>query len=229
MRRDGSNAPVVLQALIPKDRVEILDTWHVGGLKGTGSTEFVVDDIMVDEDHVFTLWGGAPRHADPLYRLPPTFFGFGLAAVPLGVARAAVEGLKDLAARKKAAPPRLGLADQAYAQYVVAKAEASIEAGLISARDAFSRLWDGVKAGTGASLEDRARLRRACVNAAETSIEAAQMCHRAAGGHALFEREPFERALRDATAAVGHITLQRAMMEDAGRVALGLAPLLPIF
>jgi hypothetical protein len=40
---------------------------------------------------------------------------------------------------------------------------------------------------------------------------------------------PFERALRDVNAAAGQVVFQRAMMEDCGRVALGLPSLLPMF
>ncbi len=48
-------------------------------------------------------------------------------------------------------------------------------------------------------------------------------------GHALFESQPFGRALRDVRAAIAQITLQRAAMEDAGRAAFGLEPLSPVF
>ena len=67
------------------------------------------------------------------------------------------------------------------------------------------------------------------VHAVESSLEAVQLCYSAAGGSALFENEPFERALRDVNAAAAHLVLQREMMEDAGRVALGLPPLLGMF
>jgi predicted enzyme related to lactoylglutathione lyase len=56
------------------------------------------------------------------------------------------------------------------------------------------------------------------------------LCSRAAGGAAaLFESQPFERALRDVHAAMGHIIFQRPAMEEVGRVAFGLAPLSPTF
>jgi hypothetical protein len=55
------------------------------------------------------------------------------------------------------------------------------------------------------------------------------LCYRAAGGAALFADAPFEAAVRDVSAMCGHLVFQRAMMEDAGRVAFGLPPLLPNF
>ena len=78
-------------------------------------------------------------------------------------------------------------------------------------------------------IEMRARVRRACAHVTECAVEAVQLCYRAAGGSAVFEAAPFERALRDVNTAASHITLRRTMMEEAGRVAFGLPPHNPLF
>lgn len=67
------------------------------------------------------------------------------------------------------------------------------------------------------------------VHAVDTGIEAVAMCYREAGGSAVFQSAPFERALRDVHAIGGHAVFQRAMMEDVGRVGVGLKPTLPMF
>jgi alkylation response protein AidB-like acyl-CoA dehydrogenase len=229
MRKGPHGGPVVAQALVPIAEGTILDTWHTGGMRGTGSTEFEVADVFVPAEHVSTAFGGEPLHADPLYRLPTSFFGFNLTGVALGTARGAIEGLKTLALAKKPPPPRAGLADQPFTQYTIAKAEALIDGARLGVRTAFSQLWQQVREDGKATMEARARLRRNAVHAVESSIEAVGMCYRVAGGTALFRDQPFERALRDVNAIGGHIVFQRAMMEDSGRVALGLPPLLAIF
>lgn len=229
MRMGPHGGPVVVHALMPKDGVTVLDSWHTGGMRGTGSTEFEARDMFVPTEHALVLFGSEPRHPDPIFRLPTSFFGFGLTAVPLGIARATTEALKALALAKKPPPPRVGLSEQPFTQYVVARTEAMVEAARISVRDAFSELWRQVSDDGSATMEARARLRRSSVHAVETSIEAVGMCYRAAGGTALFEDQAFERALRDVNAIGGHIVYQRPMMEDAGRVAMGLSPLLAMF
>lgn len=229
MRKGPGGVPVVRHVLVPASDITILDSWKTGGMRGTGSTEFRLDDVFVPEKRAFMMFGAAPQHESPLYRLPTSYFGFGLTAVPLGIARATIAALRDLAAKKTPPPPRHGLSHQPFTQYVVAKADAMVEAARLGVRDAFERLWREVRDEGEASMEARARLRRASVHAVETSVEAVQMCYRAAGGTALFSDQPFERALRDVNAAAGHIVFQRAMMEDAGRVAMGLPPLLPMF
>jgi hypothetical protein len=60
-------------------------------------------------------------------------------------------------------------------------------------------------------------------------LYAVDLCCRAAGGNALREGEPFEHALRDVRATLGHIVLQRSAMEDVGRAEFGLTPFFPVF
>jgi alkylation response protein AidB-like acyl-CoA dehydrogenase len=170
---------------------------------------------------------------DPLdylvFRLPGGFFCAALAAVVLGIARGAAEALQRLAVSKPAAPGRTSLRDQASAQYAVGKTYALAESGSLYLRDAIAEVWQAIGRGDEIDLQRKARPRRACVQAAESGVEAVDLCCRAAGGAALFESLPFERASRDVHAAMGQIVFQRSAMEDVGRVAFGLGPLSPTF
>jgi alkylation response protein AidB-like acyl-CoA dehydrogenase len=223
----NGDKPEVRQALAPCEAFRILDTWHVGGMRGTGSTEYEVEDLFVPAEMTFQMFIGAPRHPAPLFRLPGGFFGAALAAVTLGIARGAAEGLTRLAASKPAVLGRPSLRDQAFAQYAVGKGLALAESGSLYLRQAIAEVWQAIGRGEAIDLAQKARARRACVQAAESSVEAVDLCCRAAGGAALFQSLPFERALRDVHAAMGQIVFQRGAMEDVGRVELGLAPLSP--
>jgi alkylation response protein AidB-like acyl-CoA dehydrogenase len=220
--------PTVLMALAPIEDVRVLDTWHTGGMRGTGSTEFVMEDLFIPSERAFPMFG-PPTHPHPLFKLPPSYFGFGLVAVALGIAYSTVGALKELAHAKKLPPPRSVLADQASVQFAVAKSEALVEAAHVSARDAGVRLWDEVCTNGEARMDTRTRLRRALVHAVDSCIEAISLCYREAGGSAVYRSAPFERALRDIYTIGGHAVVQRSMMEDAGRAALGLKPLSPMF
>ena len=226
--RDSDGSPIAILAFAPKTQATILDKWNVSGLVATNSTQFTLDEVFVPEDRTFRAPWQEPLHPSPLFRLPPSFFGFALTGVPIGVARTVVAALRRLGVEQVSA--RGGsLGDGAYAQYAVAKAEAMIEAARLAVRAAMVDIWATVVAGGEASVEQCARSRRACAHAAESSLEAVQLCHRAAGGAALFAESPFEAAVRDVSAMCGHLVFQRAMMEDAGRVAFGRAPVLPNF
>jgi alkylation response protein AidB-like acyl-CoA dehydrogenase len=226
LQDDG--APATVLAFAPKQYATVHDCWNVSGLVATNSTEFSLSDVFVPVERTFSIPWKNSRHPGPLFRLPMTFFGFALTGVPLGVARRAVDGLRQLAV-SKLTPGGGTLADTGFSQYAVAKAEAMLDAARCNVRYSFQELWDCALADKTPGMEARARLRRACVHAAESSQEAVTMCYRAAGGSALFSTAPFEAALRDVNAICGHLVFQRSMMEDAGRVALGLAPKLMIF
>lgn len=222
-------APTVIHVLVPIEDVEVLDAWHTGGMRGTGSTEFAMSDVFVPAERAMQMFGGEPTQPHPLFKLPTSFFGFGLSAVPLGVALSTIDALKALAPSKKLTPPRTLLAEQASVQYAIGKASAMIEAARLGAREACSRLWAEVCTQGSATLESRARLRGSMVHAVDTGIDAVSLCYREAGGSAVFQSAPFERALRDVHAIGGHVVFQRAMMEDVGRAALGLKPMLAMF
>jgi alkylation response protein AidB-like acyl-CoA dehydrogenase len=226
LKEDG--APATVLAFVPKEHAIVHECWNVGGLVATNSTEFSLTDVFVPQERTFSIPWKESRHPGPLFRLPMTFFGFALTGVPLGVARRAVDGLRQLA-MSKSTPGGGKLSEGGFCQYSVAKAEALIEAAQCNVRYSFGELWDSALNHRSPSMEARARLRRACVHAAESSLEAVNLCFRAAGGSALFSTAPFEAALRDVNAISGHLVFQRSMMEDAGRVAFGLPPRLMVF
>ena len=229
MRTSPAGAPILLGFVMPREDCTVLDTWHVLGMRGTGSTEFEVDNVFVPRDWVLRFFHPECRYPFPIFRMPPTYFGYNHVSVMNGIARSAVAALKTLASIKTSMIPPGGLRDDSQVQYAFAKAEAMIEANHLAVKEAFRLFWAPVVANEPVPMEARARLRRAVAHAAENAVEAVQLCYRAAGGTAIYESTPFERALRDVNTAATHMAVRRLMMEDAGRVAFGLAPRTPLF
>ena len=88
------------------DQATILDTWATTGMRGTGSQDFVVDDVFVPSAHTCFL-GEPPLEAGPLYR-PRTFLATAFIPVvanSLGIARGAIDTFVDMAGRR--VPPLL--------------------------------------------------------------------------------------------------------------------------
>jgi hypothetical protein len=75
-RKSADGAPVALGFVFPKEACKVLDTWHVGGMRGTGSTEFELANFYVPADLAVRFFSGESRHPYPIFRPPPTFFGF---------------------------------------------------------------------------------------------------------------------------------------------------------
>jgi alkylation response protein AidB-like acyl-CoA dehydrogenase len=226
---DVNAKPDTRAGLAPRAAFRVLDNWRTGGMRGTGSADYEVEDLFVPTDMTFRMFLDAPHHPAPLFRLPGAFFAAAVATVALGIARGAADGLVALADAKHAPPSRTSLRDQPFAQYAVAKALALSQSASVYLRQSIGEIWRLIQAGEEFGLEHRAQARRACVHAAEASADAVDLCCRAAGGNAPREGEPFEHALRDVRATLGHIVLQRSAMEDAGRAEFGLTPLFPVF
>src|SRR6201993_2317128 len=114
-------------AVLPTEQLQILDTWHTLGLRGTGSHDAVAEDIFVPETRVVSIFDG-PLIDRPLYRFPPFgFFAACITAAAMGNARAAIDDFIELARAKKGVAATRTLAERPTIQAAVAAAESDLE------------------------------------------------------------------------------------------------------
>ena len=220
----------IAQAFVKRNFFRVLlPREHVGGLRGTGSTDYQIDDVFVPNERSFFLFFSERFDDSAVFRMPTTFFGVALAAVALGVARGAIEAFAELAVEKRPVMSASPLSERASAQHDLAKAEAMVESSRDYLMAAFEEMWSVVLSGSAVELPLRAKIRRAQVHAAESAAQAVAILHRAAGGSSLYEHCPIERCFRDVHATLGHVMLGRGILEDAGRVRLGLRAQSPLF
>jgi len=90
----GGAEPSFRIIVVPREQVEIHDTWHVAGLRATGSCDYSIDDAFAPESFCFgALWPG--QRGSPWARLPgPVVTGTGHAGFALGVARGVLRELE---------------------------------------------------------------------------------------------------------------------------------------
>lgn len=217
-RADGLIAPFVF---FERSQVELLDTWHTAGLRGTGSTDYVVDDAFVPEGRWVQV-GGTPTIDRPLYRF--SFFGAlacGVAAVTIGLARRAIDELVVLAADKRPQGSSKPLAERSVVQAEVARAEAALR----SARALLDVAIADASADAAAGAVDdahRVGLRLAATDATSRCVEAVDRCFHSGGGAAVYETSPLQRVFRDVHVAVQHAMVAPRTYEVVGRHTLGL-------
>jgi alkylation response protein AidB-like acyl-CoA dehydrogenase len=100
-RLTPAGAPVVKLMFLPRAEGHVLDTWHTGGLRGTGSHDFEVKDVFVPASRSLRF-ADPPVERGPLYSFPAiSLFATLIASVSLGIARHALEAFKELAGVKK--------------------------------------------------------------------------------------------------------------------------------
>jgi alkylation response protein AidB-like acyl-CoA dehydrogenase len=219
--RDEQGAPVTHMMMVPSQSVEFLDTWHVSGLCGTGSTDFQVDGVHVPAEHAVGYLG--ENHAGgPLYQFPVfTFLALGIGAVAMGTARAAIDELIELARSKQRAGSRRTLAEQPHSHMQVATAEARLRAARAFYYDAQAAAWEAAQKGR-VPVALRRDLRLATTHAVNESVAVVDAMYTLAGGSAIYQSSRLQRLFRDIHVATQHIMVAPATLETAGRLFLGV-------
>jgi alkylation response protein AidB-like acyl-CoA dehydrogenase len=220
---EGSGAPILRVVALAKADLEILDTWHTSGLRGTGSHDALAHELFVPDHHVLALLGAPPRIDAPLYRFPIFgFFALSIAAAALGNARGAIDDLSELAAAKSGQGSSRVLAERGATQAAVGEAEAALRAARSLYYEAIGEAWVASQQQAPVSDSLRLGLRLAATHAVRTSADVARSMYDLGGGTAIYEDSPLQRRFRDAHAATAHFQVNPATLELAGRLLLGL-------
>ena len=208
---------------VPAEEVRFLDTWHVAGLKATGSTDFAIEGAVVPRGRTMRPGVSSTQVDVPLAHFPNfSLLASGLASVALGIARRAVDELADSVAGRSATLGRQPLSQSAIVQVELARAQAQVRSARAYLFDEVARVWDDVQAGTRVSVARRADVRLACTNAAAMSIGAVDRAFSVAGGSAVYLDSPLQRCLRDLHVAGQHAMLSPRLLETWSRLRLGL-------
>jgi alkylation response protein AidB-like acyl-CoA dehydrogenase len=228
-RVEPTGEPELRLLFFPRAECEIIDTWSVGGLRGTGSHDFQVHEVFVPRRRSFCS-ADPPVQTGPLYRLPLlALLASMLPMVALGTARGAIEALTELAITKTPAASRSLLRDRAMVQVQLAQAEASLRSGRAFLFETVSDAWAEVVAGRPLSLQQHALLRLAATHSAMCASQAVDLMYQAGGGSSVYTSSRLERAFRDVHVATQHLAIATTVYEPVGRVLLGLDPGTPAF
>ncbi len=219
----AEDGPTLLVTALPTDELEILDTWHTSGLRGTGSHDAVADELFVPDHHVLSLVDAPPRIDAPLYRFPIFgFFALSIAAAALGNARGAIDELTALAGAKTAQGSSRVLASRPATQAAVGEAEAALRAARAFYYGAIADAWEAAQQPGTVDVSLRVGLRLAGTHAVRTAAEVARSMYDLGGGTAIYEDSPLQRRFRDAYTATAHFQVNPAIWELTGRVLLGV-------
>jgi indole-3-acetate monooxygenase len=230
--RSDKNGKAVEKTLVfPRESATISDTWHVIGLKGTGSDTYAVTDLFVPDDCAIghhALDPAERRETGPLYAFTIyQLFGSCFPAIALGLARATLDAFIALACAKTPTLGKALLRDNAVIQSKVGIAEAQYAAARAFFYEAWRDIWQAAQSGS-MSLEQRARLRLASVHASQEARAVVDAAYLAAGGTAVYESNPFERRFRDMHAVSQQLQSHASIYEVLGQYFLGL-PVNPRF
>jgi len=217
-------------SLMPMSDLAIEDTWHMAGMKGTGSNTIVGRDVFVPEHRFLPYppaFGGAYRteHTDEtVYRvafIPVTVLI--LAGSQLGVARAALDYVISKASARGITHTNFRTqSESAGFQILLADAAMKIETAYLHAYRAADDLDRFAQEGTYPDLTTRARIRIDTAVVAKQCREAVDLLVSAHGTSSVADANPMQRLWRDIHVASHHaITEWQVNLEVYGKALLG--------
>lgn len=223
MKRLPTGAPDTRMMVFPASDATLIDTWHVMGLKGTGSGDFEVKDIRVPKGRSVSLVTDKPRETGALYKFPAFgLLALGVTAVALGNARGALDAFRDLATVKKSQGSSKTLSERQTVQAEYARSEAAWRAARAYLYSEIDRVWAVAQGEDEIPIQARADLRLACTHTTRTGADICRSLYDLGGGAALFETSDLQRRFRDAHAITQHIVTAPATLELTGRILFGL-------
>jgi alkylation response protein AidB-like acyl-CoA dehydrogenase len=224
--------------LFPAGQSQIIDTWHVAGLRGTGSDDVAIEDVFIPHERTVAMSHfEPPRHPGALYAFasdrasgatatipvynPGTWLvAIGFAAVSLGVARGALDAFAELASTKSPRGGKALLREDPVVQTHYARAEAALGAARAWLYKTVRAGWETVCARGSLDARQRVLLRLASVHAAERAAEVVEAVWKAAGASSIFVSSPLERRFRDVHVATQNIAVSPVLYGAAGRMLL---------
>ncbi|MEO8457823.1 MAG: acyl-CoA dehydrogenase family protein, partial [Chloroflexota bacterium] len=167
--KDG--APTVLYATLPMSEVEVHDTWDVAGLRATGSVDVSAHDVFVPESRGFYFLATRPKHDGLLYAFSLRgLLAVAVASVALGVGRAALDDLRELAGEKTPTGRNKPLVEWAITQVKYAQAEAALRSGRAFLIESIESMWETLERGDKPTSEQAALIRLAATAATDGSV-----------------------------------------------------------
>jgi alkylation response protein AidB-like acyl-CoA dehydrogenase len=223
LRTLPNGRPDARMMIFPASEAELLDTWHVMGLKGTGSGDLEVENIRVPKGRSVSLVADQPNIDGALYKFPAFgLLSLGVAATAMGNTKGALQSFTELASVKKNQGSAKTLGQRANIQSEMSKMTAAFRAARAYLHDEIEMTWEIAQNSDEIPIERRAALRMACTQMVRTGADVTRTCYDLGGGAALFEASDLQRRFRDAHAMTQHIVTAPATWELTGRLLFGV-------
>ena len=210
--------------LMPKEAIEEIDQWYVGGLKGTGSFSFVANDVVVDPQ-MSCCPTDPPRENGPLYLIDTTpLFASGFANVALATSRAGLDFAIKLANRKMQQGANHVLSADQATHRSIGQAEAQWNASRAFLDEATQTMWHEATEHRELPISTRIKVRLASTHAIRTAAEIANSAYALCGSSAIFSANPIQRHFQDAHAIRQQIQGRPDHYDTVGQFYLGMEP-----
>lgn len=214
--------PLARSMFVPVGDGEIVANWDVVGMCGTGSDDFVLDDVFVPDERVgYKRW--IDQRTEPLYdpRLAMIAAWAPTAGVACGMARGAIDTVVAMGNLTTTMSPT-PLRDRGNVQDAIGEAEALAASSRAYVVSTIEAAWQALIEGDGALDRLVSDAQIAITNAMTSAVKVADLCFHCAGTAAISSQHTLQRVLRDAHTAVQHAAGQPIHLRVGGRGVLGV-------
>ena len=234
---DTGAAPDPRLFIVPRDQIEVADTWYCDGMEGTGSNDMIADDVFVPADYSESLIGmalgrgrGADWHGSPSYRHPMLPLLSIAAATPaLGAARRALDLFKDRLGARTLYGTGSKQAQRQVAQVRLGDVAARIDGAEMVLRQVGRELTVWGEREDVCPAAERARMRLLVAQVVRTCRDAVIQLMEASGASAHLKPHPMQRIHRDINTLSCHTVFDLEIgAENYGRLLLGMDPASPV-
>lgn len=214
---------------VRREEAKIIDTWTVGGLRGTGSHDVEIHDSFVPAVRSISFSDKVKTNRD-YSKLPiGCINSAGCASMALGLAQKGLDSLVELGLEGVSPGNNPDLRDRPPVQSAVANVTVQLRSARLYLHSTVQKLWDDTKANRPVSDSTLADVWAASHHAATTSRSALSEIFAATGTAALYVKSPIERAHRDIFAVLQHGIIQPHWMNQVGMVRMGIEAVGPMF
>jgi alkylation response protein AidB-like acyl-CoA dehydrogenase len=229
--------PDLCMYLIPRDEVNVIDTWHVAGMVGTGSNDIEVEDVFVPghrkQNVVDMRDGSSPGalfHDSPIYKMPMMpVLGLTAAAPAVGGARKAVTLFRERLQERTVYGTADKQSQRAIAQARLGHAQVAVETAEVSLKSIAQTVVNWGESGKPCPEIERALLRLKIAHVVRQARDVVRDIVEASGSHAHFLSSPLQRILRDVHTLSGHTVFDLDVGGELyGRLLLGLPANAPV-
>jgi 3-hydroxy-9,10-secoandrosta-1,3,5(10)-triene-9,17-dione monooxygenase len=226
---DGPPEPMVF--LLHRSEYEIIDTWQVSGLSGTGSKDVEAKEVFVPDHRALKVADvkgdrtpGSAVNPAPVYRLPMfAVFPYVLSGVALGLAEGAWDDHVGALRGKTSQYTGAKVGEFQAVQIHLAESSAAIDSARRIMQGNTAEAMAYAERGEIPPIEVKAKYRRDGAYSVGLCVDAIDRINRLSGGGGIYLRNPVQRAFRDVHALAAHIAFNMDVAGTTfGRVAVGL-------
>jgi alkylation response protein AidB-like acyl-CoA dehydrogenase len=198
-----------------REEIEIDDTWHVMGLKGTGSKDVIAHEVFVPAhraiDTRMLFRGESPyavNHATNLYKLSAeAMLSLSVATACLGSAKFALTEFVKRTKERRAIGTGARKAEHGPTKVRMAEAAAEIHSADLLIHDSLGEFEHLMATEAHPNLDYRTRVKWHAAYAAELCRRAIGRLFAGSGAHAVYQASPLQAAFRNINVAAQHASI----------------------